>query len=89
MNYISLAEYCEKYKIDRRNTTRKIQAGRIPGAQKIGKQWVIPEDAPAPADARQTSGKYKNWRNKGRKAGTEMPLQGGKKGADSANTSEQ
>lgn len=31
---------------------------RIPGAQRAGGRWIIPEDAEKPADARVKSGKY-------------------------------
>lgn len=71
MEYISLTEYCNKYGLDRSNTWRKIQAGRIPNAKQIGHAWVLPEDEPAPADARVGNGHYKGWREK----------YGGKKGA--------
>jgi hypothetical protein len=59
--YISIAQYCEKYGLDGGNVRRLAAAGRI-NAIKIGVQWVIPADEPRPADARVKSGKYKNWR---------------------------
>lgn len=64
MNYISLTEFCTKYGLDKTNTWRKIQAGRIPGAKKIGNQWAVPEDAVPPTDGRVTNGNYKGWRKK-------------------------
>lgn len=63
MGFISVQEFCEKFGKDPGNVRRLIQQGRIP-AQKIGKQWIIPEDAEPPADNRVKSGKYKNWRKK-------------------------
>lgn len=69
MEYISLSEYCEKYGIDKANTWKKIKAGRIPEAKQIGKAWVLPADAPPPADARVTNGRCRGWRKKGHKKG--------------------
>ena len=58
MNYLSVSQTAEKQGI----STRRIQilcgGGRIPGAMRVGSFWVIPEDAPKPADARIKSGKY-------------------------------
>ena len=42
---------------------QKCQRGMVPGAVKIGRDWLIPEDAPY-IDNRETSGKYRNWRKK-------------------------
>ena len=48
-------------------TTRMVQLycteGAIPGAEKFGGIWVIPEGAEKPDDKRIKSGKYKDWRN--------------------------
>jgi hypothetical protein len=38
--------------------------GRIPGAQLVGRSWVVPADAKKPADARIKSGKFINARKK-------------------------
>ncbi len=58
MIYLSVSQTAEKWGI----STRRIQIlcgeGRIPGAMRVGTFWVIPEDAPKPADARVKSGKY-------------------------------
>ena len=58
MNYLSVSQTAEKWGI----STRRIQIlcgeGRIPGAMRVGAFWVIPEDAPKPADARIKSGRY-------------------------------
>jgi len=59
--YISVAQYCEKYNIDRSNVNKLIRANRI-NAVKIGKYWVIRSDEPRPEDKRVKSGKYRNWR---------------------------
>lgn len=58
MIYLSVSQTAEKWGI----STRRIQIlcgeGRIPGAMRVGTFWVIPEDAPKPADARVKSGKH-------------------------------
>lgn len=50
------------YKLLKSGASWRIQIlcgkGRIPGAMRVGAFWVIPEDAPKPADARIKSGKY-------------------------------
>lgn len=60
---ISLAEYAARTGKDPGNLRRLAAAGRLP-AQKIGKQWVIDEDAPLPPDKRVKSGEYRGWRDK-------------------------
>lgn len=52
--FISLAEYCHKLGISG-GRGRQI-VSRIPGAQKIGGSWIIPENA---ADPRKPVGKPK------------------------------
>ena len=42
---------------------QKCQRGTIPGAVKIGRDWLIPADAPY-EDGRIRSGKYIDWRKK-------------------------
>ena len=48
MKYLSTFEVAEKWGI----------SPRIPGAQRAGSRWIIPEDAEKPTDARIKSGKY-------------------------------
>lgn len=63
--YKSIAETAEEWGISSRRIQVLCTEGRIEGAEKIGRMWVIPLDAVKPKDARETSGKYKNWRKKG------------------------
>jgi len=62
--YKTIKDMSEKWGI----TPRRIQVlcaeGRIEGAERAGKMWLIPEEAEKPKDARETSGEYKNWRKK-------------------------
>lgn len=58
MKYLSVTQTAQRWGI----STRRIQIlcgqGRVPGAIRVGKFWVIPDDEPKPADARIKSGKY-------------------------------
>ena len=58
MDYLSIRETSEKWGIGARRITVLCSAGRIPGAERIGKIWVIPKDAEKPKDARIKSGRY-------------------------------
>lgn len=59
--YLSVAQWAEKYGKDVSAVRRLIYDERIP-AIKIGNQWAIPADAVPPPDGRVKSGKYRNWR---------------------------
>ena len=62
---LSLPEYAAKVGRDQASVRRKCIAGRIPGAAKVGRNWIIPADAPY-EDQRIRSGKYAGWRRKKR-----------------------
>ena len=62
--YMTLIEAGEKWKISPRMLNNYCLNGRINGAERVGRTWVIPEDAEKPADLRIKTGYYKNWRNK-------------------------
>lgn len=59
MKYLSTFEVAEKWGISPRRVGVLCNQGRIPGAQRTGSRWIIPEDAEKPSDARIKSGKYK------------------------------
>lgn len=63
-DFISLTEFCQRYGKDPGNTRRLLAQGRIPGAVKVGRQWILPADARPPEDQRVKSGAYRNWRRK-------------------------
>ena len=46
--YLSVKETAEKWGISVRWVNQYIQAGRIPGCEKLGSIWAIPEDAVKP-----------------------------------------
>ena len=62
-NYLSVSEYAKLHGKDVGNIRRLLASGRLAG-QKVGNQWIIAKDTAYPADKRETSGKYRNWRKK-------------------------
>ena len=58
MKYLSTFEVAEKWGISPRRVGILCNNDRIPGAQRAGSRWIIPEDADKPTDARIKSGKY-------------------------------
>ncbi|MFR5711325.1 MAG: helix-turn-helix domain-containing protein [Blautia sp.] len=59
MKYLSTFEAAEKWGISHRRVAILCNENRIPGAQRAGSRWIIPENAEKPADARIKSGKYR------------------------------
>ena len=59
--YITLAEYATLHNITPCAVRRKCLRGNVPGAVKVGRDWLIPADAPYD-DKRVKSGKYVDWR---------------------------
>ena len=58
MEYMSCPEAAKKWGISPRRVGILCNENRIPGAQRAGGRWIIPENAEKPADARVKSGKY-------------------------------
>lgn len=58
MKYLSTFEAAEKWGLSPRRVGILCNENRIPGAQRAGSRWIIPEDAEKPKDARIKSGKY-------------------------------
>ena len=50
VQYISIKEYAQRYGVSSEQIKVYCQKGRIQGARRIGKLWIIPEDAPYPTD---------------------------------------
>lgn len=61
--YVSIKQVAEKWKVNPRTVRNMCANGRIEGAVKFGRDWMIPIDAKRPVDRRVTSGDYKNWRS--------------------------
>ena len=58
MEYLTSVEMSEKWGITSRRISVLCAEGRIEGAIKKGKTWLIPAESPKPADARIKTGKY-------------------------------
>lgn len=52
MNYLSVAQTADKWKMTPRRVQVLCNEGRINGAQRVGNIWTIPDNAEKPADAR-------------------------------------
>ena len=62
--YINISEAAEKWGISTRRVQVLCKNGRIEGAAKLGREWVIPVTAEKPGDDRFVNGKYVAWRKK-------------------------
>jgi hypothetical protein len=51
-------QFAMEWKISKRTINDLCNKGKIPGAIKEGRKWLIPDDAVRPADMRVSSGKY-------------------------------
>lgn len=58
VKFISTTEAGKRWGLSNRRVAVLCTEGRIPGAQKIGNTWMLPEDSEKPNDARIKSGKY-------------------------------
>ena len=54
MEYLSVQEIADKWKITSRMVQKLCATGRIPGARKFARSWAIPADAEKPEDPRFT-----------------------------------
>lgn len=64
MEYMTIKEASELWKISERRIQKLCAEGRILGTVKFGNVWAIPEDAEKPKDERVKSGKFVAWRKK-------------------------
>ncbi len=62
--YMTLKEASVKWGLSVRWINVICSQNRIPGAERMGKMWIIPEDAECPTDRRVKTGEYKGWREK-------------------------
>ena len=46
--FLSVREAAEKWNVSMRWVNQYIQEGRVPGVERFGKSWVIPEDTKKP-----------------------------------------
>lgn len=61
-HYMTIKEAADKWGVSPRRVQLLCSEGRIDGAEKVGRIWMIPSAAAKPKDARIRSGNYKNWR---------------------------
>lgn len=52
MNYITTAEMSKIWGISSRRISLLCSQGRVPGAEKKGKTWLLPKDVAKPMDSR-------------------------------------
>ena len=50
--YLSIRETSYKWGISERRVNQYVAQGRIPGAERFGRSWAIPDDAGKPTDPR-------------------------------------
>lgn len=50
--YLSIREAAEKWGVSQRRINQYCAEGRIPGAERFGGSWAIPENARKPGDPR-------------------------------------
>ena len=57
-DYVSTAVIAARWGVKARQVALLCEKGRIPGAYKVGREWIIPAEAEKPVDSRIISGKY-------------------------------
>ena len=50
--YISIRETSYKWGVSERRVNQYVAQGRIPGVERFGRSWAIPEDAEKPTNPR-------------------------------------
>ena len=51
--YLSVREISYKWNVSERWVSKLAQDGRIPGVERFGRSWAVPEDAELTADSRE------------------------------------
>ncbi|MCR5105480.1 MAG: helix-turn-helix domain-containing protein [Eubacterium sp.] len=62
--YLTVKEAAFKFGYSERWISKLCQDNRIPGVEKAGITYLIPENAEMPKDNRITTGKYRNWKKR-------------------------
>ncbi len=57
MNYIKVSDAAQRWNITAHRVQEYCKGGRIPGAFRFGRDWMIPADAERPVDGRSKAGK--------------------------------
>ena len=64
MNYLNAKQFSENWGISERRIIKLCKDGRIDGATKNGRQWLIPENTLKPSDKRANVSKYINTKKR-------------------------
>ena len=64
----SSEQFAIEWELSKRTINDLCNKGKIPGATKEGRKWLIPDDAVRPADGRVSSGKYAKKKVTGKKS---------------------
>ena len=64
MEYLKIQEVAEKWGISVRSVQLMCASGKIEGAMRFGRDWMIPKDAQRPADGRTRLGKSRQDEDK-------------------------
>ena len=61
--YLSVREISYKWNVSERWVSKLAQDGRIPGVERFGRSWAIPENAEKPADPRKDKNEIRRMRS--------------------------
>ncbi len=64
MKYITVKEAAEAWGVAPRTVRSWIERGKLPEAQRIGRDWLVPSDAAKPSDRRYVKKPVRNRRKK-------------------------
>ena len=62
MEYLKICEVAKKWGLSERGVQALCAQGKIEGATRFGRSWMIPKDAERPIDGRTKAGKVVNDR---------------------------
>ena len=72
--YMTIKDAAKLWGISARRIQILCRAGRVPGAERAGRIWLIPEGTKKPGDARVKSGVYRDWRKFSSDEGGRKPV---------------
>ena len=58
--YLSVREISYEWNVSERWVSKLAQDGRIPGCERFGRSWAIPEDSQKPEDPRRDASRGRN-----------------------------
>lgn len=62
--YITVMQAAEKWGVSPRTVRSWIERDKLPEAERVGRDWLIPEDTQRPADRRYVENPIRNRRKK-------------------------